>query len=101
MMRGIFLPVGWILSVSIIATGMTGHLGLQRHPRHAGLAAVEPAVGRAGALGVDAEQLALAEDLAGPVLSAASLARPPERSTGTCPTPEKNAGEPALDARCR
>ena len=37
------------------------HLGLQRHPGDAGLAAVEPAVGRAGALGVDAEQLALAE----------------------------------------
>ena len=34
--------------------------GLERHPGHAGLAAVEPAVGRAGALGVDAEQLALA-----------------------------------------
>ncbi len=26
MMRGIFLPIGWILSVSIIATGMIGTL---------------------------------------------------------------------------
>ncbi|MCO5546650.1 hypothetical protein L7F22_000084 [Adiantum nelumboides] len=37
------------------------HPGLQGHPRDAGLALVEPAVGRAGALRVDAEQLALAQ----------------------------------------
>ena len=40
------------------------HLALQREPGDAGLAAVEAAVGRAGALGVDAEQRALAEHIA-------------------------------------
>ena len=59
--RHIREPIGFTLSVPIIATGITGTAGLQRHPGHAGLALVEPAVGRPGALRVDAEQLALAE----------------------------------------
>ena len=40
-----------------------GHLGLQRQPGDPGLAAVEPTVVRAGAFGIDAEQVALLEDL--------------------------------------
>ena len=57
-----FLPGGATTSVPTTATGITGHLGLERQPGDAGLAAVEPAVVRAGALGVDAEQVALVED---------------------------------------
>ena len=66
------------------------HLGLEGEPGDARLALVEPAVGRAGALGVDAEQLARAEDRR-PVRAPPRLARPPERSMGTWPTPRKNA----------
>ncbi len=65
------------------------HAGLERHPGDAGLAAVEPAVRAAGALRVEPEQLALAQDALAPVRSAASLAAPPERSIGIMPTPEK------------
>ena len=43
--------------------GHDGHAGGQREVRDAGAAAVEPAVARAGALGVDAERLAAAEHL--------------------------------------
>ena len=67
----------------IIATGITGHPGLQRHPRDAGLAAVEPAVVRAGALGVDAEQLTLVAGSARPVWIASSAAEALDRSIGT------------------
>ena len=75
------------------------HAGLQREPGHAGLAAVEPAVGRAGALGVDAEQLALREHPLGRVERA--LGRP---AAGTVDRHLPGAGEelplqPALDAR--
>ena len=41
--------------------GDDGHAGLERHARHPGAALEQPAVGRARALGVDAEQPALAQ----------------------------------------
>ena len=67
------------------------NLCLQREPGHAGLASVEPAVGRAGALGVDPEQLALGEHAqAGAERTLAGL--PPDRSTGIWPTPRKKPG---------
>ncbi|GAA3092152.1 hypothetical protein GCM10020001_004270 [Nonomuraea salmonea] len=56
--RGTFAPNGITFSVPLSATGSTGGAGAQRQPGHADLAAVEAAVGGAGALGVDAEQLA-------------------------------------------
>ena len=40
-----------------------GHVRLERHARDAGAAAVQPAVGAAGALGVDAQQIAAAQHL--------------------------------------
>ena len=60
--------------------------GLQRHPGHAGPAAVQLPVRRAGALGVDAQQLALGRGSAGRCSIAAWLALPPERSIGTWPS---------------
>ena len=76
---GSFLPVGWALSVPIIATGSHRDAGLEGHPGDAGAAPVEPAVGRAGALGVDAEQLAAAEH---PQAGVAGRPRRPCRRTG-------------------
>ena len=64
------------------------HAGLQRHPRHAGPAAVEHAVVRARALGIDAEELAVGESRS-PVVIAPAAAEPLERSIGTWPAPEK------------
>ena len=55
------------------------HLGLQREPRHAGLAAVEPAVVGPGALGVDPEQLSLARGSGAPTTA---RPRPPRRRSG-------------------
>jgi hypothetical protein len=57
---------------------------LQRHAREPGAPAVELAVRAAGALGVDAEQVAAPEHLQSGV-ERASEALPPVRSIGICP----------------
>ena len=88
--RHIREPIGLTLSVPIIATGIDRHAGLQRHPGHAGLALVQPAVRRPGALRVDAEQLALAEqpDRRCPARPARRTRSPGRPAPG--PTPVKN-----------
>ena len=75
-----------------------GDAGLQRQPGDAGLALVEAAVGRAGALGVHAEHLALAED-------ALRGGQRGERGVGVGPVDGhlagggvEPAGEPALES---
>ena len=60
-------PTGWSLSVPIRADRHDGGAGLQRELGDADLAAVEAAVARAGALGVEPERLATAEHLQGDV----------------------------------
>ena len=55
---------------------------------------------RTGALGIDAEQVALGEDRLA-VDSAPSAAEAPDRSIGTCPEPEKNTrwNQPLMPGR--
>ena len=60
--RAELLPGGATTSVPTTATGITGTPVSSAMPGDAGLAAVELAVVRAGALGVDAEQVTLGED---------------------------------------
>ncbi len=75
-----------------------GHPGLERHPGHAGLALVEPAVGAAGALGVQAEQLAAAEHLQ--ARAQGGLAGPAAGAVDgqLADALEERRGQPALDA---
>ena len=62
------------------------HAGRERQPGRAGPAPVEPPVRRAGALGVDRDQVAaLSTGIA--ASNAVSAARPPARSTGIAPRP--------------
>ena len=99
--RHILLPGGLTTSVPTIATGITGTPVSQCDARQSGLALVEPTVGRTGALGVHAEQLALAEDALGGGqrgLRGVGVGAVDGHLAGDRVEP---AGEPALDARCR
>ena len=98
---GIRRPSGCATSVPTIATGIDRRAGLQREPRDAGLAAVQPPVGAARALGVDAEQVAVAQAAqAGAQRGLARLAAPAVDGDGADAAHEAR-GEPALDARAR
>ena len=82
------------------AHGDDGHAGGQRQVRDAGATAVEAAVARAGALGVDAERLAAAEHLERGV-EAVDAALLSSRSTGSIPRPSNHARDIAPFTRCR
>ena len=74
---GLTWPMGWASRVPIMATAITG-ASSAGEAGHAGVALVEAAVGRAGALGVDAEQAVALEHLARPSRGpAATPIRPP------------------------
>src|SRR3954454_8685987 len=76
-------------------------LALERHPGHTRAAAVEAAVGRARALGVDTEQLAAPQDLQSRAECrvARLAARPVDRQLSD--TPEEGSRQTALDASPR
>ncbi len=59
---GTAAPVGWTRSVPRMPTGMSGAPVRSARRAGTGVAPVEAAVARAGALGVDAEQLSLVQD---------------------------------------
>src|SRR5665647_162925 len=71
---------------------------LERHPGHADAPAIQPAIRRAGAFGIDAEQLAPTQDLEAAVernVTGTPTGTVHRQLTGTL---EEGCGRPALDA---
>ncbi|EKA59945.1 hypothetical protein B277_15479 [Janibacter hoylei PVAS-1] len=90
--------MGCALSVSIIATGSDGHAGDQGHARDTGASAVEARVGRARALGVETEEVALTEH--GQPGTQRGLARLAAAAVDgqLADAPEEGRGEPPFEA---
>jgi hypothetical protein len=78
-------------SVPIMATGSTGTPASSTMRATPGAAAVQPRVGAAGALGVDAEDAAVAEHPEAGREATPRTALPPERSMGSCPAAWKKS----------